>query len=108
MKVFLSKNDATAAQCTYYQSENVQKLRSFDNLYLLEFKEQTLNSYSDFETVFQTITSSKLNEYLKRYCILLPGDHPAQFYARQIIHKNSYPERTNSDEESNRLTKHLS
>ena len=81
----------------------IQKLRSLDNLYLLEFKEQTLKSYSDFETAFQTITSSKLNQYLKRYCILLPGDHPAQFYARQIIYKNSYPERTNSDEESNRL-----
>ena len=87
----------------YYQSENVQKLCSFDNLYLLEFKEQTLKSYSDFETAFQTITSSKLNEDLKRYCILLPGDHPAQLYAHQIIYKNSYPERPNSDEESNRL-----
>ena len=74
----------------YYQSADVQQLRSFDNLHLIEFKEQTLKSMSGFETAMSWILDTKLKQYLEKFCILMPGDHPAQFYLRQIVYSNSF------------------
>ena len=74
----------------YYQSRNVQQLRSFDNLYLLEFKELPLKSLENFQTAVDWMLESNLKYYLEKYCILLPGDHPAQYFTRQIVYSHSF------------------
>ena len=74
----------------YYQSENVQQLRSFDNLYLVEFRELPLKSRQAFETATGWLLDTVLESYLQRFCVLLPGDHPAQFYSRQAIYSKSF------------------
>ena len=64
----------------YQQSENVQKLRNFDNLFLLEFCELPLKSLSNFKTAISKMLNSKLSNYLEKFIIPMPGDHPAQFF----------------------------
>ena len=78
----------------YYQSTNVQQLRSFDNLYLLEFKELALKGINGFRKAIDWLLETNLNEYLQKYCILLPGDHPAQFFSRQVIYESSFEQTT--------------
>ena len=63
----------------FQQSENVQKLHSMDNLYLLEFKETPLKCFSDFKTGMQVFNDSPLKSYLDRSVVILPGDYPMQF-----------------------------
>ena len=73
----------------YQQSIDVQKLRNFENLYLLEFFEQTLKSLTDFKTAIAKVIDSELGNYLKRYVIPMPGDHPAQFFIRQAVYEKT-------------------
>ena len=73
----------------YQQSENVQKPRSMDNLYLLEFKELSLKNYKGFEDGIKFFTESKFSKYLKRLLVIFPGDHPMQFFSRQIIYTHT-------------------
>ena len=74
----------------YQQSENVRKLRSMDNLYLLEFKEMPLKCFSDFKTGMQIFIDSPLKSYLNKFVVILPGDHPMQFFFRQIVYSETY------------------
>ncbi len=74
----------------YYQSDDIQQLRSFENLYLFEFKELSLKSKSGFDTAINWILDSILAQYLEKYCTLQPGDHPAQFYSCQNVYEQSF------------------
>ena len=74
----------------YQQSENVRKLHYMDNLYLLEFKEMPLKCFSDFKTGMQIFTDSPLKSYLDKFVVILPGDHPMQFFCRQIVYSETY------------------
>eukprot|EP00112_Aurelia_sp_Birch-Aquarium-sp1_P017527 Seg4073.2 transcript_id=Seg4073.2/GoldUCD/mRNA.D3Y31 product="hypothetical protein" protein_id=Seg4073.2/GoldUCD/D3Y31 len=89
----------------YCQSQNVQQLRSFNNLYIMEFKKLKLKGKTGFQTAINWILDSELSEYLQSYCVLLPGDHPAQFYCRQIVYENSFPE--NAENTAGRLNENI-
>ena len=74
----------------YQQSENAQQLRCLENLYLVEFKELSLKNYKGFEEGIKFFTESKLNNYLSKFHVIFPGDHPMQYFCRQIVYANSY------------------
>ena len=81
----------------YQQSENVKKLRCMENLYLIEFKEMPLKNIKDFETGMQLFVNRKLHDHLKKLIIVLPGDHPMQFYCRQNVYRHAYKKITPAD-----------
>ena len=74
----------------YQQSENAQQLRCLENLYLVEFKELSLKNYKGFEEGIKFFTESKLKDYLSKFHVIFPGDHPMQYFCRQIVYANSY------------------
>ena len=81
----------------YQQSENVKKLRCMENLYLIEFKEMPLKNNKDFETGMQLFVNSKLHDYFKKFIVVLPGDHPMQFYCCQNVYRHTYKKITQAD-----------
>ena len=60
-----------------------------ENLYLIDFKEMPLKGFTNFETGMKLFTGSELNEYLKTFLVIFPGDHPMQFFCRQIIYSKT-------------------
>ena len=88
----------------YYQSKSVQQLRSFDNLYLVEFQELSLKSRQAFETAIGWLLDTNLESYLQRFCVLLPGDHPAQFYSRQAVYAKAFGSIDTSSFERDRIS----
>ena len=49
-----------------------------------------LKSMSGFETAISWMLETELTNYLGKYSVMMPGDHPAQFYIRQIVYSNSF------------------
>ena len=92
----------------YQQSENVQKLRSMDNLYLLEFKELSLKNYKRFEDGIKFFTESKFSEYLKRFLVIFPGDHLMHFFSHQIIYSHTYNGNQNTPDVQQALSSNCS
>ena len=39
---------------------------------------------SEFEPAISSMLETELKNYLEKYSVMMPGDHPAQFYIRQI------------------------
>lgn len=82
----------------YHESDNLRKMRSLDNLYLVDFTEQPLKSQRNFEEALD-IGCSSLGRYMERFAVLVPGDWPAQFYVRRAVYSScKYQNQNNSDE----------
>ena len=74
----------------YSTSENIRRLRSMENLYLLEMKELPLKSFTNFKTALTWICESKMKIYLNKFVLIMPGDWPAQYYLRQVVYSSVY------------------
>ena len=74
----------------YQQSENVRKVRSMENLYLIDFKKMPLKGFTNFKIGMKLFTDSELNKYLKKFLVIFPGDYAMQFFCRQIIYSKTY------------------
>ena len=75
----------------YASSPNIKDLRCMDSVYLLEMKELPLKSFANFKKALTWIAGSKLQDYMKKNVLLMPGDWPAQFYIRQAVYQPIYP-----------------
>ena len=71
----------------YKESDNLRKMRSLDNLFLIDFVEQPLKSKEDFQSAMD-IASDALRVYMEKYAVLLPGDWPAQFHLRKVVYSS--------------------
>ena len=61
-------------------------------MHLIEFKEQQLKSKGDFGAALGLVEDIKFKEYMSKYALTVPGDWPAQFYARQNVYSACYPD----------------
>ena len=72
----------------YGASTDVSSMRKFKNVYLVDFFMQALKLKNDYmEALNRVLNLDKLKEYLSKFVVLFPGDHPSQFYPRQIIYE---------------------
>ena len=77
----------------YQNSENVRKLRCFENLHLIEFRSQPLKSKENFESALSFLENSSLARYMSEFVVFFPGDWPSQYYLRQIVYSRCNFER---------------
>ena len=57
-----------------------------ENLQLVDFYEHPLKSKQNFEEAMEVLARSPFSHYMKIYTVPQPGDHPAQFYSRQVVY----------------------
>ena len=70
----------------YGASTDVTSLRKLKNVYLIDFFKHPLKSKNDYmEALKKVLEFDKMKEYLSKF--VFPGDHPSQFYHRQIIYE---------------------
>ena len=71
----------------YGASTDVNNMRKFRNVYLVDFFMHPLKSKNDYmEALERVLKLDKLKEYLSKFVVVFPGDHPSQFFPRQIVH----------------------
>ena len=72
-----------------YQALNVQSLRSFKDVYLVDFLKLPLKSMKDYNDAFDIVLQTTVREYLSNYVVLMPADWPGQFFPRQIVYQKA-------------------
>ena len=72
-----------------YQALNLQSLRSFKDVYLIDFLKLPLKSRKDYNDAFDIILQTSMREYLSNYVVLMPADWPGQFFPRQIVYQKA-------------------
>lgn len=70
----------------YCASPDVQNLRRFENVHLIDFLKLPLKSRENYQFALDVATGSKLKEYCSQFVVLMPGDYPSQFHPRKIIY----------------------
>ena len=71
----------------YGASTDVNNMRKFRNVYLVDFFMHPLKSKNDYmEALERVLKLDKLKEYLSKFVVVFQGDHPSQFFPRQIVH----------------------
>ena len=72
----------------YGASTDVTNMRKFRNVYLVDFFMHSLKSKHDYmEALERVLKLDKLKEYLSKFVVVFPGDHPSQFFPRQIVYE---------------------
>ena len=72
----------------YGASTDVGSMREFKNVYLIDFFMHALKSKDDYmEALNRVLNLDKMKEYLSKFVVLFPGDHPSQFFPRQIVYE---------------------
>ena len=72
----------------YGASIDVSSMRKFKNVFLVDFFMHALKSKDDYmEALKRVLQLDKFKEYLSKFVVLFPGDHPSQFNPRQIIYE---------------------
>eukprot|EP00795_Rhopilema_esculentum_P002552 gene2552-748_t len=71
----------------YRENDNLRKMRSLENLYLVDFFELELKSRQNFDKAL-TVATKTLKNYMEKFVVLVPGDWPAQFYIRQVVYSS--------------------
>ena len=69
----------------YRENDHVQTIRKMDDLHLADFVELQLKSKRDFDAAYDVALSAGLEDYLRKFVVIQPGDWPCQFYCTQII-----------------------
>ena len=72
----------------YAKSADAQKFRKMNNLQLIDFVELPLKNKQNLTSALKIVCSSKLKDYLNDYYVPLLGDHPVQFYSRNIVNNH--------------------
>ena len=72
----------------YGASTDVGSMQKFKNVYLIDFFIHALKSKDDYmEALNRVLNLDKMKEYLSKFVVLFPGDHPSQFFPRQIVYE---------------------
>ena len=61
-------------------------MKKMDDLHLADFVELQLKSKHDFDAAYDVALSAGLEDYMRKFVVIQPGDWPHQFYCRQIIY----------------------
>ena len=72
-----------------YQAQDVRSLRSFKDVYLIDFVKQPLKSIKDYEHTFNIVLQSSMREYLSNFIVLMPADWPGQYFPRQLVYQKA-------------------
>ena len=72
------------------KSSNHEINHQIKSSFHMHFKEMLLKGFTNFEIGMKLFTDSELNKYLKKFLVIFPGDHPMQFFCRQIIYSKTY------------------
>ena len=67
-------------------SADIQQLRKFDNVHLIDFVKLPLQSKDSYQQALDIAIKSKLKSYLQQLHVLMPADYPGQFYCRKIVY----------------------
>ena len=63
-------------------------MRKFRNVYLVDLFMHSLKLQHDYmEALERVLKLDKLKEYLSKFVVVFPGDHPSQFFPRQIVYE---------------------
>ncbi len=67
----------------------IKKMRKMDDIMLIDCIELPLHSESDFRTAIEVVMKTKLKDYCEMFILPQPGDWPAQFYPRRVVHSTT-------------------
>ena len=73
---------------TYCDDSDVRRMRTMEDLHLVDFVELQLKSKDDFSKAYDVVMSSGSETYLKQFLVVQPGDWPAQFFCRQLVYQS--------------------
>ncbi|XP_078366821.1 uncharacterized protein LOC144650903 isoform X2 [Oculina patagonica] len=72
-----------------YQAQDARSLRSFKDVYLIDFIESPLKSKKDYEHALNIVLQSSMREYLSKFVVLMPADWPGQYFPRQLVYQKA-------------------
>ena len=72
-----------------YQGASSCSLRSFKDVYLIDFVKLDLKSKQNYEDAFNIVLDTNMREYLSKFIVLMPADWPGQFFPRQIVYQKA-------------------
>ena len=73
------------------EGNNVGRVRGTANAHLIDCSPQPLKSYTNYRQASAIYLATPLQQYLKHFTILLPGDWPSQFYERLLAYNEPLP-----------------
>ena len=72
-----------------YQGQGSRSLRSFKDVYLIDFVKLPLKSKQDYSDAFDIVLQTMMRDYLSQYLVLMPADWPGQFFPRKIVYQKA-------------------
>ena len=72
-----------------YQAQDTHSLRSFKDVYLIDFVKLPLKSKKNYEDAFDIVLNTCMREYLSKFIVLMPADWPGQYFPRQIVYEKA-------------------
>ena len=72
-----------------YQAQDTRSLRSFKDVFLIDFVKLPLKSKENYEDAFDIVLNTNMREYLSNFIVLMPADWPGQFFPRQIVYEKA-------------------
>ena len=70
----------------YGENNDIRLVCGVRNAYLIDCVEQDLKSLTNLGQATQIYLNTPLDEYLRHFNVLIPGDWPSQFYQRQLAY----------------------
>ena len=67
--------------------QHASYLRSFKDVYLIDFSKLPLKSKKNYEDAFEKVLNTNMREYLAKFIVLMPADWPGQYFPRQIVYQ---------------------
>lgn len=74
-------------QMEAHDYQGTSSLRSFKDVYLIDFVKLPLKSKKNYEDALQIVLNTNMREYLSKFIILMPADWPGQSFPRHIVYQ---------------------
>ena len=74
-------------QMESHDYQGATSLRSFKDVYLIDFIKLPLKSKKNYEDAFEIVLNTNMREYLSKFVVLMPADWPGQYFPRQIVYQ---------------------
>lgn len=74
-------------QMESHDYQGASSLRSFIDVYLIDFVKLPLKSKKNYEDAFEIVLNTNMREYLSKFVVLMPADWPGQYFPRQIVYQ---------------------
>ena len=71
------------------RGQGSHSLRSFKDVYLIDFVKLPLKSKKDYSDPFDIVLQTMMRDYLSKYLVLMQADWPGQFFPRQIVYQKA-------------------